>query len=109
MTEKTQLRVREIHRRVRLKQARRETRFLSGLSTLCLFLLAEIRLLLHQVQSPGIAGVANGYGSVLLREGTGAYIVVAIAAFLLGATVTILCFRWKRKHPELMDDQEGTL
>lgn len=109
MTEKIHLRIREIHRRVQLKQAQQEKRFLSGLSTLSLFLLAGIRIQLSQVQSPGIVGGASGCGAVLLREGTGPYIVVAIAAFLLGAAVTILCFRWKHKHPELMDDQEGTL
>ena len=62
--------------------------------TVCsLFLLAGIGVLLKTVQTPGIVSVAEGYGAVLLRNGAGSYVVLGIAAFVLGVTATVLCIR----------------
>ena len=62
-----------------------------------LFLLAGIGILFRSVQTPGVVEVANGYGAVLLRDGAGAYVVIGIAAFVIGVTVTVLCIRLKNK------------
>lgn len=109
MTEKTYLRVGEIRRRVRLKRQHREKRYLFGLSMGSIFLLAGVGVLLREVQLPGVVDVTDGYGSVLLRGGTVAYVVVGIAAFVTGAALTILCFRWKEKRANHGDDQEEFL
>lgn len=109
MKDKTQLRMEEICRRVRRKRERREKELLSGLCLCCVSLLAALRAVLGQLQPPGMAGVAGVYGSVLLHEGTGAYIVVGIAAFVLGAVLTILCYSWKEKRANSIDDREESL
>ena len=97
MTGKTETRVREIGRRTRQYRKRYETRLLSCLTACSLFLLTGIGVLFRTVQTPGIPAVANGYGAVLLRDGAGAYVVIGIAAFVIGVTVTVLCIRLKNR------------
>ena len=97
MTGKTETRMREIRSRTRQYQKRQEARLLSCLSVCSLFLLAGIGVLFRSVQTPGIPAVADGYGGVLLRSGAGAYVVIGIAAFVMGVTVTVLCIRLKNK------------
>ena len=107
MTRRTEIRVREVHRRVREKRKRREQWIRR---TVCLR--AGIVWLLKGVQTPGVSTVAGSYSAVLLRDGAGAYILVGIAAFVLGVMVTMLCIwykmqkgnpmtRWEKKEESL--------
>ena len=97
MTGKTEIRMREIRYRTRQYRKRYEARLFSCLTACCLFLLAGIGVLFRSVQTPGIVSVAKGYGGVLLRDGAGAYVVIGIAAFVIGVTVTVLCIRLKNR------------
>ena len=97
MTGKTETRVRVIRSRTLQYRKRYETRLLSCLTLCSLFLLAGIGVLFRSVQTPGIVSVAEGYGGVLLRSGAGAYVVIGIAAFAIGVSVTVLCIRLKNK------------
>lgn len=97
MTGKTETRIREIRSRTRQYRKRYETRLLSCLKMCSLFLLAGIGILFRSLQTPGVVAVANGYGAVLLRDGAGAYVVIGIAAFVIGVTLTVLCIRLKNK------------
>ena len=97
MTGKTETRIREIRSRTRQYRRRYETRLLSCLKMFSLFLLAGIGILFRSVQPPGVVDTADGYGAVLLRDGAGAYVVIGIAAFVIGVTVTVLCIRLKNK------------
>ena len=108
MTGKTETRMREIRSRTRQYQKRYEARLLSCLTMCSLFLLAGIGVLFRSVQTPGIAAVAEGYGAVLLRDGAGAYVVVGIAAFVIGVTVTVLCIRLKNKSTIRTGCTEGS-
>ena len=112
MTRRTEIRVREVHRRVREKRKRREQWIRSSLTGTSLCLLAGIVWLLNGVQTPGVSTVAGSYSAVLLRDGAGAYILVGIAAFVLGVMVTMLCIwykmqkgnpmtRWEKKEESL--------
>ena len=97
MTGKTETRMQEIRCRTRQYRKRYETRLLSCLTVCSLFLLTGIGVLFGSIQTPGIASVAEGYGGVLLRDGAGAYVVIGIAAFVIGVSVTVLCIRLKNK------------
>ena len=97
MTGKTETRVREIRCRTRQYRKRYEIRLFSCLTLCSLFLLAGIGDLLRSVQTPGIVSVAEGDGGVLLRDGAGAYVVIGIAAFVIGVSVTVLCIRLKNR------------
>ena len=106
MTGKTETRVREIRSRTRQYRKRYEARLLSCLSVCCLFLLAGIGVLFRSVQAPGVATVADGFGAVLLRSGAGAYVVIGIAAFVIGVSVTVLCIRLKNRSASRTDRTE---
>lgn len=100
MTGKTERRIREIRRRTRQYRKQHERRVLSTLSVCSLLLFAGIGILLRKVQSGGVPIVAESYGSVLLRGGASAYIVVGIAAFAVGMPVTMICIRLKNKSKD---------
>lgn len=100
MTGRTERRIREIRRRTRQYRKRYERRVLSTLSVCSLLLFAGIGILLRKVQSGGVLTVTDSYGSVLLRGGTSAYVVVGIAAFAVGVTVTMICIRLKNKSKD---------
>ena len=108
MTGKTETRVRVIRSRTLQYRKRYETRLLSCLTVCSLFLLAGIGVLFRSVQTPGVVEVANGYGAVLLRSGAGAYVIVGIAAFVIGVAVTVLCIRLKNKSTNRTDSTEGS-
>ena len=107
MTGKTETRVREIQSRTRQYRRQRENRVLSSLAAFSLFLLAGIGVLFGSVQTPGVAAVADGYGAVLLRDGAVTYVVIGIAAFVVGVTVTVLCIRLKNRSASRTDCTEG--
>ena len=81
MTGMTEIRMREIDRRTR--QYRRR-------------LLAGMGILLGNTQVAGISSVAEGYGAVLLRSGAGLYVIVGVAAFVVGMTLTVICIRCRK-------------
>ena len=103
MTGKTETRVREIRCRTQQYRKRYEARLFSCLTLCSLFLLAGIGVLFRSVQTPGIVSIAEGYGAVLLRDGAGAYVVIGIAAFVVGASVTVLCIRLKNRSKNRTD------
>ena len=108
MTGKMETRMREIRHRTRQYRKRHEARLLSCLAMCSLFLLAGIGVLLRSVQTPGVAAVADGYGAVLLRDGAVAYVVIGIAAFVVGVSVTVLCIRLKNRSANRTDRTEGS-
>ena len=108
MTGKTETRVREIRSRTRRYRRRRENRVLSSLAAFSLFLLAGIGGVFKSAQTPGIAAVADGYGAVLLRDGAVTYVVVGIAAFVVGVSVTVLCIRLKNGSANRTGHTEGS-
>ena len=103
MTGKTETRVREIRCRTQQYRKRYEAWLFSCLTLCSLFLLAGIGVLFRSVQTPGIVSIAEGYGAVLLRDGAGAYVVIGIAAFVVGASVTGLCIRLKNRSKNRTD------
>ena len=106
MTGKTETRVREIRCRTQQYRKRYEAWLFSCLTLCSLFLLAGIGVLFRSVQTPGIVSIAEGYGAVLLRDGAGAYVVIGIAAFVVGASVTVLCIR-RKNRPKNRTDRTG--
>lgn len=106
MTGRTEIRVREIRRRTRQYRRRMERRVISCLTVCSLFLLAGMSVLLRSAQTPGISAVAEGYGAVLLHNGAGLYVVIGIAAFVAGVTLTVICIRCRKRGTNRTSDAE---
>ena len=96
MTGMTEIRMREIDRRTRQYRRRTERRVLFCLTASSMFLLAGMGILLGNTQVAGISSVAEGYGAVLLRSGAGLYVIVGVAAFVVGMTLTVICIRCRK-------------
>ena len=103
MTGKTETRLREIRGRTRQYRKKYENRLIFCLTMCNLFLFAGIGVLFRRVQGPGTVAVADAYGTVLLRDGVGAYVVIGIVAFVAGVALTVICIRLKRRSY----DKEG--
>lgn len=98
MTERTDMRFNEIRRRTEEKKRRRSRAVISGSGIMSLALLLGIGILLGNAGSPGPVQARGGYSSLLLQDGAGAYVVVGIAAFAAGVTVTLICLRARRNR-----------
>lgn len=111
MTDRTESRIIEIHRRTKRKRRQRENRVLSVLTLCSIFLVTNLCFICGQIKEPGISSVTGISSTVLLREGTSPYVVVAIAAFCLGVTVTVLCIQYKnrQKHRKRETDKQDDM
>ena len=98
MTGKTEARLREIRSRTKQYRKKYENRLLTCLAMCNLILFAGIGVLFRSVQGPGTVAVADAYGTVLLRDGAGGYVVIGIVAFVAGVALTVICIRLKKKN-----------
>lgn len=97
MMRSAKVRIKEVHRKIRLYKKKHENRFLFCLSVWNMFLLLCIGALSNALQIKGISFVTNGYSAVMLRNEAGAYVLVGICSFVMGAVLTIICIRMKEK------------
>ena len=98
MTGNTEARLREIRSRTKQYRKKYENRLLTCLAMCNLILFAGIGVLFRSVQGPGTVAVADAYGTVLLRDGAGVYVVIGIVAFVAGVALTVICIRLKKKN-----------
>lgn len=82
--------------------SRRINRQFFGLTTTCILITACLFGLSHTLSLGGIeeSRVKGLYGSALLCEGAGAYVLVGVSTFVTGAFITILCFKFNQKHKD---------
>lgn len=107
MADRLEERISEIKKRTKKKRQKLEDRVTSVWAACSVCFMISICMILGQVKMPGIAAVANGYSSVLLRDGASGYVVTAIIAFMVGMTVTIICIRYrKKKQNQLQEEKE---
>lgn len=109
--------LREVLRRRDILLKKRRRRAIQSLSCLSLALTAMLLTTIRQLADPGAAGVdgsaASVYGSFLLSDEAGGYVLVGVAAFVLGIVFTFLCLRLRKtnlqKQCESQNDEvEGT-
>ena len=88
-------------RQIRKKREETRLKILSGVTAVMVVVLAAM-----------IARLTNGeqmeaeaqYGSYMLSSEAGGYVLVAVAAFVLGIVVTFLCLRYTKKKKETGED-----
>ena len=93
----TARRVELVKRQIRKNTRRRQKRGIGRLSAVCMLLFAVLLQTADRVIGQGQTDAGGGFGAMLLREDAGAYIVVGIAAFVVGVTLTVICIRLKKK------------
>ena len=94
----TARRVALVKQRVRENTRRRQRRGIYGLSAMCMLLFAVLMQAVGTVAGPGQPEAWGVFGSMLLRQDAGGYVLVAVVSFAAAAAITALCFRLKNRE-----------
>ena len=87
-----------VKQRVRENTRRRQRCEVGGLSAVCLLLLAALMRTAGTVVAPGQTAAWGSFGTMLLREDAGGYVLVAVISFAAAAAFTALCFRLRNRE-----------
>ena len=94
----TARRVALVKQRVRENTRRRQRRGIYGLSAACMLLCAALTQAAGTVVGPGQTAAWGSFGTMLLREDAGGYVLVAVVSFAAAAAITALCFRLRNRE-----------
>ena len=93
----TETRVCLVKQRVAEKRRRQEWRGIYRLSALCMTLFLSLVRMVGAVQGQPMEAPGM-YGTILLHEDAGGYVLVGVVAFAAAAAITALCFRLRSKE-----------
>ncbi len=96
----TARRVALVKQRVRENTRRRQRRGIYGLSTACMLLFAVLMQAADALIAPGQAAAWGSFGTMLLREDAGGYVLVAVVSFAAAVVITALCFRLRIREKQ---------
>ena len=99
----TARRVALVKQRVRENTRRRQRRGIYGLSAMCMLLFAALMQAAGTVVGPGQPEAWGVFGSMLLRQDAGGYVLVAVVSFAAAVVITALCFRLRSKENRRKD------
>ena len=99
----TARRVAFVKQRVRENNRRRQRREVISLSAACMLLCAALMQTAGTVVGPGQPEAWGVFGSTLLRQDAGGYVLVAVVSFAAAAAITALCFRLKNRENRRKD------
>ena len=94
----TARRVALVKQRVRENTRRRQRREAISLSAACMLLCAALMQTAGTVVGSGQPEAWGVFGSMLLRQDAGGYVLVAVVSFAAAAAITALCFRLKNRE-----------
>lgn len=78
---------------------KKEKRVIAGLSsTVTTLMVALVATIAMFTKADPTKGQPSDYGSTLLSGEAGAFVLVAVLAFILGVVTTALVFRYRRKE-----------
>lgn len=87
-------RVKQLSKEFRRK---RKNRQIGGLAGLCVLLTLSLAWELHSTSGSCLVHSPGMYGTLLLFDDAGAYVLVGVLAFTAGVIVTLLCLRHRDK------------
>ena len=96
-------RVALVKQRVRENTRRRQRREVISLSAACILLCAALMQTAGTVVGPGQTAAWGSFGTMLLREDAGGYVLVAVVSFAAAVVITALCFRLRSKENRRKD------
>ena len=102
-------RVASLHARMDALRERRERKKTAALGAGCGLLAACLILLIGNIGTGASGGTAGLYsGATMLFENAGGYVLLAVAAFMVGVIVTATLMRSRRKEAGQKDEKQGT-
>ena len=99
----TTRRVALVKQRVRENTRRRQRREAISLSAACMLLFVVLTQAAGTVVAPGQTAAWGSFGTMLLREDAGGYVLVAVVSFAAAAAFTALCFRLRNRENQKKD------
>ena len=86
----------------RRRQARQSAQRLSALCALLFLSLVGTTGMMVQGQPMDAAGM---YGTILLHEGAGGYVLVAVISFTVAVVITALCIKFRKREQQGQDTE----
>ena len=99
----TARRVALVKQRVRENTRRRQRCEAISLSALCLMLFTALAKVADALIVRGQTAAQGVFGTMLLREDAGGYVLVAIVSFAAAVVITVLCFRLRIRENQKKD------
>ena len=92
----TEKRVALVKKRIAEHRRRQVRRSIRSLSALCVLLFLSLVGTVGTVQGQPM-DTAGMYGAILLHEGAGGYVLVAVISFTVAVVITVLCIKFSKK------------
>ena len=92
----TEKRIELVKKRMYEYHRRQERRTVCRLSFLCTLLFLSLVGAMGIMQSQPI-DITGMYGTILLHEGAGGYVLVAVISFTVAVVITALCIKFRKK------------
>ena len=82
---------------------RKQQREICGLSAACMLLCTVLMQAAGMIIGKGQTATRGVFGTMLLREDAGGYVLVAVVSFAAAAVITALCFRLRSRENQKKD------
>ena len=99
----TEKRVELVKKRVHEKYRRKKRRGICRLSALCTALSAFLVGTVHTAAGQTQITARGMYGTILLHEDAGGYVLVAVISFTVAVVITALCIKFRKKGQKSQD------
>ena len=99
----TARRVTLVKQRVRENTRRRQRREAISLSAACMLLCVALMQAADAFAAHGQTAAWGSFGTMLLREDAGGYVLVAVVSFAAAVVITVLCFRLRIRENQKKD------
>ena len=93
----TATRVEMVKKRIRQRQRKKEKHRIFGLSAICTLLFASLMGLMGTFAGPEQIALPGFYGSILLHEDAGGYVLVGVVSFTAAVIITVLCIKYRNR------------
>ena len=99
----TATRVEMVKKRIRQRQREKEKRRIFDLSAICVLLSAALVGLMKTFSGTEQIALPGLYGSILLHEDAGGYVLVGVISFTAAVVITALCIKLRERERHRKD------
>lgn len=94
----TATRVKMVKKRIRQRQREMEKHRIFALSAICVLLSAALVGLMGTFTGAEQIVILGLYGSILLHENVGGYVLVGVISFTAAVIITVLCIKYRKRN-----------
>lgn len=103
----TKMRVDMVEQCVNVLHRKRQNRLTAMLCALCLILTGSLVEVIGALGGRGQGRVTGLYGTTMLFEDAGSYVLVGVIAFIAAVVITVLCIRYQEKQKKSCEKNGG--